>query len=66
METFFVGDEVLYQDERYVISEQAKDGPYDFKLLATGPKGAKVIWATTSQLKKLDKYTKAADDTDTY
>ncbi|TVR91484.1 MAG: hypothetical protein EA416_09635 [Trueperaceae bacterium] len=62
MATFTVGEEVLFEDERYVVSEiDRTDGRY--RLLATTPVGARVVWAPYAALRKLERYTTALDDT---
>ena len=62
MPSFSVGEEVLYEDERYVISaiEPAR-GRY--RLLATAPAGVRIVWATHGELAKMARYTTASDDT---
>ncbi len=63
MVSFSVGEEVLYQGERYVISTASPRPPYQYRLLATTPDGAKVVWAMHADLGKLERYTKPLDDT---
>lgn len=63
--TFTVGEEVLVEDVRYVVSSIEGDPPTRFRLLATTPDGARVLWAAPSQLRKLTVYVRPRDDTDT-
>ena len=61
-----VGEEVLFADERYVIAGLS-DGPtYRYRLLATGPQGARVAWAQPQDLARLSRYTDPRDDTGQY
>jgi len=62
MATFTVGEEVLYEDERYVVSTiDRSDGRY--RLLATTPVGARVVWVPHAALHKMERYTHSHDDT---
>ncbi|MDF1521901.1 MAG: hypothetical protein P1P87_03670 [Trueperaceae bacterium] len=63
--TFTVGEEVLVEDVRYVVSSIEGDPPTRYRLLATTPAGARVRWAAPSQLHKLTVYVRPRDDTDT-
>ncbi|MBX3139479.1 MAG: hypothetical protein KF875_01860 [Trueperaceae bacterium] len=63
MVSFSVGEEVLYKGERYVISTASPRPPYQYRLLATTPEGAKVRWALAADLTKMERYTRALDDT---
>ena len=62
---FTVGEEVLVDDVRYVVSSIEGDPPTRFRLLATTPAGAKVLWARPSALRKMTAYVRPRDDTDT-
>lgn len=66
MERFTIGEEVLYHGERFVIAGTREVAPYRYRLLATTPAGAKVVWATESQLEPMETYTRPNNDTDTY
>ena len=62
---FMVGEEVLYDDERYVIAGR-RDGPYGYRLLASRGRvnaPAKIVWAAEADLCPLRAYTDARDDT---
>ncbi len=61
---FTVGEEVLVDDVRYVVSSIEGDPPTRFRLLATTPTGAKVLWAAPSELHKMSVYVRPRDDTD--
>lgn len=62
MATFNVGEEVLLDEDRYVVSTiDRRDGRY--RLLATTPEGARVVWAPHAALGKLERYTRETDDT---
>ncbi len=61
---FTVGEEVLVDDVRYVVSSIEGDPPTRFRLLATTPSGAKVLWAVPSELRKMAVYVRPRDDTD--
>lgn len=66
MRTFQVGEEVLYDGRRYVISALHPDEPYHYRLLATTPDGARMVWANAESLKRIESYTKARADTERY
>jgi hypothetical protein len=61
--TFTVGEEVLYEGVRYVISEIETGKTYRYRLLATTPKGARFVWARQGELEKMINYTTPIDDT---
>ena len=61
---FTVGEEVIVDDVRYVVSSIEGDPPTRFRLLATTPTGAKVRWAATDELRKMSAYVLPRDDTD--
>lgn len=63
MASFSVGEEVLYEGRRYVISTAPAQPPYRYRLLATTQQGAKMVWATQQQLHKMEDYTRPRDDT---
>lgn len=58
-----VGEEVLYDDERYVIDRIDPSQPYGYRLLAVSPKGARIVWATEKELAKIRSYTTPVRDT---
>jgi hypothetical protein len=63
---FTMGEEVLYDGERYVIWGASDDEPLRYRLLATSPQGARIVWALPETLEKMTPYTKAWDDTAKY
>ncbi len=63
MVSFTVGEEVLYQGERYVVSTASPRPPYQYRLLATTEEGVKVQWALAADLTKMERYTRPLDDT---
>lgn len=63
MASYTVGEEVLYRGQRYVISTAPAQPPYRYRLVATTPQGARLVWATPEQLQKIDSYTRPRDDT---
>lgn len=64
--TFTMGEEVLYEGERYVIWGISEDEPKRYRLLATTNKGAKMLWVNLKKLHKMRHYTEANDDTSDY
>jgi hypothetical protein len=64
MDRFSVGEEVLYDGQRYVVSliEPGADGR--FRLLATGPHGTRVVWTGAAALEKIAAYTRPRYDTE--
>ena len=62
---FTVGEEVLVDDVRYVVSAIEGDPPTRFRLLATAASGAKILWAAASTLRKMTVYVRPRDDTET-
>ncbi|MFO7545008.1 MAG: hypothetical protein R6W77_05890 [Trueperaceae bacterium] len=63
MASFTIGEEVLHRGQRYVITTALPDAPYRYRLVATTPEGALVIWATQDSLKKMEHYRVPVDDT---
>jgi uncharacterized protein YigE (DUF2233 family) len=59
---FSVGEEVLFEGDRYVVS-QVDPASERVRLLATTAEGAQVVWTTLGRLLKIDAYTRAHDDT---
>jgi hypothetical protein len=58
---FHPGEEVLFDGARFVI--WGIDGER-YRLLASGPTGVKICYATANELRKIESYTQARDDTD--
>ncbi len=63
--TFSMGEEVLYEGERYVIWGMT-DEPKRYRLLATTSKGAKMLWVHPKELDKIHAYTEPKNDTAKY
>ncbi|MEJ2290904.1 MAG: hypothetical protein P8Y13_07665 [Deinococcales bacterium] len=63
MVSFSAGEEVLYEGRRYVITTAPAKPPYRYRLVATTPEGARLVWARPEQLHKIDAYTRPRDDT---
>ena len=63
MASFTVGEEVLYEGRRYVIRTAPAQPPYRYRLVATTPAGARMVWARVEDLQKLEAYTRPRDDT---
>lgn len=63
---FNVGEEVLYGGERFVIAGRSEGGVFRYRLLATRPEGAEVVWALGGDLVRLPAYTRIPDDTADY
>lgn len=64
MTSFTIGEEVLYQGRRYVITTASAEPPYRYRLVATTPQGASIAWARAQELHKIDAYTQPVDDTE--
>ena len=60
--TYTYGEEVIYDGERYVIAGISETEPYRYRLLATTPQGAKFLWVTGRDLKKIKAYTESRYD----
>ncbi len=57
-----VGEEVLYDEERYIISQidEGRSSPY--KLLAGSDRGGRIVWAREKDLERIKKYITAVHD----
>jgi hypothetical protein len=64
--TFTMGEEVLFESERYVIWGISEDEPTRYRLLATTKAGAKMLWVSPKDLQKIRYYTDPKDDTASY
>lgn len=62
MPTFTVGEEVLFEDERFVIAA-IEPGGSRYRLLTTTAAGARIVWAPPAKLQKMTRYTLPKDDT---
>jgi hypothetical protein len=63
MASFTIGEEVLHRGQRYVITTALPEAPYRYRLVATTPEGARVVWATQDSLQKMERYRIPVDDT---
>lgn len=61
--TFTIGEEVLYDDRRWVIGGIDAGPPERYRLLATTGAGARIVWVARARLSKLSNYTLPHDDT---
>lgn len=54
--SFAIGEEVIYDEERYIVAgyEAARVTPY--RLLATSSQGVKVVWSTEAELQPVARY----------
>lgn len=62
---YTVGEEVLYQDRRYVIAGIGS-GTYGFRLLAASSRHAEdaaIVHASEADLKPIERYVRSHDDT---
>ena len=57
-----VGEEVMYDEERYIISQidEGRSSPY--RLLAGSDKGGRIVWAREKDLERIKKYITAVHD----
>ena len=62
---FSIGDEVLFNGERHVISEYYEKTGL-FRLLSVGEKGTKFAWAKEDELERVAQYAKPVNDTQRY
>lgn len=62
---FAIGEEVIYDEERYIVAgyEAARVTPY--RLLATTSQGAKVVWSSEADLQAIASYVTPCLDTGT-
>lgn len=63
MRPFTIGEEVLYDGERFVITTSRPPEPYEFTIARSGAEGAQILWANSSQLKRISQYVDPKDDT---
>jgi len=57
-----VGEEVMYDEERYIISQidEGRSSPY--KLLAGSDRGGRIVWAREKDLERIKTYITAVHD----
>ncbi len=63
MATFTIGEEVLHDGVRYVITTQQPEPPYRYRLVRTTPEGPEVRWVHADGLAKIESYTTPRADT---
>ena len=63
MATFTIGEEVMYEGERYVITLRQPQPPYRYRLVRTTSRGPVVAWAVADELEKIRSYTEPRWDT---
>ena len=66
MADYTVGEEVMFDEERYVVASISEDDPKRCRLLATSKKGAKFVWANLDELEPMNSYLDPNDDTAKY
>ena len=67
MAKFFVGEEVRYDGEVYMISGMLTDGPDQYyRLLATRPGGTRFEIVREDRLQRMENYLTARNDTAAY
>lgn len=60
---FNVGEEVLYQGDRYAITSSKPGEPYQYRIVRTTREGVRVVWALETELSRLAQYVTPRDDT---
>ncbi len=63
MATFTIGEEVLLDGERFVITLRQPLPPYRYRLVRTTPYGPEIAWAEPGELGKIERYTTPRQDT---
>lgn len=63
MATFTIGEEVLLEGERFVITLRQPLPPYRYRLVRTTATGPEVAWAEPDELEKIERYTTPVMDT---
>lgn len=59
---FDVGEEVIYEEDRYIISQIVADRSSPYKLLAGSDRGGRIVWAREKDLERIKKYITAVHD----
>ncbi len=65
MATFTIGEEVLLDGERFVITLKQPSPPYRYRLVRTTEQGPQVAWAEPDELQNIERYTTPRADTPT-
>ncbi|HZJ10805.1 MAG TPA: hypothetical protein VFD39_13990 [Trueperaceae bacterium] len=63
MATFTIGEEVLHDGRRYVITLKQPLPPYRYRLARTTSAGPEIHWARADELHKMVSYTTPRADT---
>ncbi len=63
MATFTIGEEVIYDGERYVITLRQPQPPYRYRLVRTTAGGPQLAWVEGDDLRKISAYTEPRADT---
>lgn len=63
MATFTIGEEVLHDGSRYVITLRQPQLPYRYRLVRTTSEGPEVHWVRADELSKITSYTTPQADT---
>ncbi len=63
---FTIGEEVMYDEERYVIADITTEEPKRYRLLLTSKKGTRVEWVREKEISKMANYLTPYDDTALY
>lgn len=63
MATFTIGEEVLHDGERFVITLRQPLPPYRYRLVRTTRDGPEVTWVEADELSKIERYTEPKLDT---
>lgn len=63
MATFTIGEEVMRDGVRYVITTQQPQPPYRYRLVRTTSEGPEVKWVHADELSKISSYTTPRADT---
>ena len=63
MATFTIGEEVIYDGERYVITLRQPQPPYRYRLVRTTAYGPQLTWVEADDLSKISAYTEPRADT---
>lgn len=60
---YFIGEEVMYQGDKYAITIARPSEPYQYRLVRSTPDGAQVVWAQGQELQKVESYRRPRNDT---
>lgn len=63
MTTFTIGEEVLHDGTRYVITLRQPREPYRYRLVRSTAEGPEVRWVKAGGIEKISRYTEPQADT---